>query len=249
MLVLGMANYDIWQKQRVVENGQQILLQLRPVDPRSLIQGDFMQLRYAEHIFPGTLSGMAPHIEKCTIFQDEGYEFVIINSCDETVDVVLMPSGQNASGFRIGPMERLVTGMSYTRSYVFTTCPVGYVSSVPVREGRRSLISRSQYVCLDSTASRKRKGTIVLTLDADGVGTSGRNDDGSPLGRNEARLQYKHILATGDLLLGAESFFFQEGQAEIFQDARYGVLRVDEDGASVLVGLANGERQLITPPQ
>jgi len=249
VLVLGVANYDIWQKQQVVDDGQQILLQLRPVDPRSLIQGDFMQLRYAEHIFPRTLSGMTPHIERCTIFRDEGNELVIINSCDETLDVVVMPSDQSASGFRLGPMERLATGISYTRSYVYTTCPVGYVSSVPVREGRRSRISRSQYVCLDSTASRKRKGAIVLTLDADGVGTSGRNDDGSPLGKNEARLQYKHILATGDLSLGAESFFSQEGQAGIFQDARYGVLRVDEDGASVLVGLANDERQLITPPQ
>ena len=249
VLVLGVANYDILQKQQVVENGQQILLRLRPVDPRSLMQGDFMQLRYAELDFPRSLSGMTPHIEKCTIFQDERYEFVIINSCNEPVDVVLMASGQKASEFRIGPMERLATGMSYTREYVYTTCPLGYVSSVPVREGRRSLISRSQYLCRDPTVSGKRKGTIVLTLDANGVGISGRHDDGSPLGTNEARLQYKRIVTAGELVLGAESFFFQEGQAGIFQDARYGVLRIDEDGASVLVGLANDKRQLITAPQ
>jgi uncharacterized membrane-anchored protein len=249
VLVLGVANYDIWQKQQLIENGRQILLELRPVDPRSLIQGDFMQLRYAERIFPRRLSGVTTHIEKCAIFRGEGNELVIINSCDEPVAVVFMPRGQNAREFALGPMERLATGTRSTASYVYTTCPAGYVSSVPVREGRRSLISRSQYVCIDPAAPRKRTGIIVLALDADGVGTSGRHDDGSPLGKNEMRLQYKYILGRADLALGAESFFFQEGQAEIFQDARYGVLRVDEDGASVLVGLANSERQLITPPQ
>ena len=42
----------------------------------------------------------------------------------------------------------------------------------------------------------------------------------------------------GDLRLGAESFMFQEGDADLYSNARYGELKVDESGASVLIGLA-----------
>lgn len=153
VLVLGVVNYDIWQKQRVVESGQRILLELRPVDPRSLIQGDFMLLRYAEAVFPGARAR-------------------------ET-----MP----------------------------------------------------------------RTGAIVLALDDADIATFVRYDDGSALADNEVRLQYRLMPARGDLKLGAESFFFEEGQAEVYEGARYGVLRVDDNGASVLVGLADAEGRLITP--
>ncbi|MCI5136696.1 MAG: hypothetical protein D3920_16885 [Candidatus Electrothrix sp. AW2] len=42
------------------------------------------------------------------------------------------------------------------------------------------------------------------------------------------------------VLLGqsdAPSFFFQEGDAKLYGEARYGELKVDESGGSVLVGL------------
>ena len=32
-------------------------------------------------------------------------------------------------------------------------------------------------------------------------------------------------------------YFFQEGKARIYSEAKYGELKVDESGASVLVGL------------
>ena len=52
IVVLGATNYVIWQRQQVVDNGYPVLLDLRPVDPRSLIQGDYMVLRYAQTVFP-----------------------------------------------------------------------------------------------------------------------------------------------------------------------------------------------------
>jgi uncharacterized membrane-anchored protein len=245
VLVLGVANYDIWQKQQVVDNGQQVLLKLRPVDPRSLMQGDFMRLRYPDIALPDFLAGTTPHLERCTLFQDYGNKLVVVNNCDEEVVVMFMPNGQHATEFTVGPMERLETELSWTDGFVFTTCPVGYESSVPVRAGRRELLSRSQYLCVKPTASIERAGTIVLKLDGNGVGTSVRFDDDSPLAANEARLQYKRILGSGEFTLGAESFFFQEGQAEVYERARYGVLRVDKDGASILIGLADDQRRLI----
>jgi uncharacterized membrane-anchored protein len=46
-LVLGAANYAIAGKESVIRNGETVYLELAPVDPRSLMQGDYMALRYA----------------------------------------------------------------------------------------------------------------------------------------------------------------------------------------------------------
>ena len=51
-LVLVAVNVLILQKQRVLDDGRTVLLALRPADPRSLMQGDFMELRYAEALVP-----------------------------------------------------------------------------------------------------------------------------------------------------------------------------------------------------
>lgn len=46
LIVLIVANGLIVQKEYLKANSQVILLELAPVDPRSLIQGDYMRLRY-----------------------------------------------------------------------------------------------------------------------------------------------------------------------------------------------------------
>ena len=40
-------NYGVFQKEEIKANGELVLLELAPVDPRSLMQGDYMRLRYA----------------------------------------------------------------------------------------------------------------------------------------------------------------------------------------------------------
>ncbi|WP_051237089.1 GDYXXLXY domain-containing protein [Ottowia thiooxydans] len=47
LIVLGLANMDVWRKEKVIANGQRILVPLIPVDPRSLMQGDYMHLRFS----------------------------------------------------------------------------------------------------------------------------------------------------------------------------------------------------------
>ena len=47
VLVLVVANAAVIDRERVIENGTPVLLELAPVDPRSLIQGDYMALDYA----------------------------------------------------------------------------------------------------------------------------------------------------------------------------------------------------------
>jgi len=45
--LLLILNGLVYQKETMLKEAQQVLLALAPVDPRSLIQGDFMVLRYA----------------------------------------------------------------------------------------------------------------------------------------------------------------------------------------------------------
>ncbi|HEX5277495.1 MAG TPA: GDYXXLXY domain-containing protein [Fluviicoccus sp.] len=46
VLVMGLVNHAILEKERQLRDGVRVLLPLAPVDPRSLMQGDYMSLRY-----------------------------------------------------------------------------------------------------------------------------------------------------------------------------------------------------------
>jgi uncharacterized membrane-anchored protein len=47
ILALAVVNRGIVQRERVLDEGHVVLLELTPVDPRSLMQGDYMALRFA----------------------------------------------------------------------------------------------------------------------------------------------------------------------------------------------------------
>ena len=47
VIILAAVNHAVWQKEQLVAQGKTVLLQLAPVDPRSLMQGDYMRLDYA----------------------------------------------------------------------------------------------------------------------------------------------------------------------------------------------------------
>ena len=46
VVILIVANVGIYQKQTLVDSGRVVYLELAPVDPRSLMQGDYMALRF-----------------------------------------------------------------------------------------------------------------------------------------------------------------------------------------------------------
>ena len=46
LVTLLVANTGIWQKETLIGNGRQVFIALAPVDPRSLIQGDYMALNF-----------------------------------------------------------------------------------------------------------------------------------------------------------------------------------------------------------
>jgi uncharacterized membrane-anchored protein len=46
LIVLGAVNYSIYGKEGIIRSGEVVYLELAPVDPRSLMQGDYMALRF-----------------------------------------------------------------------------------------------------------------------------------------------------------------------------------------------------------
>jgi uncharacterized membrane-anchored protein len=149
LLVLGVANLLIFQKEQLLASGQTIFLQLAPVDPRSLIQGDYMALRYA--------------------------------------------ITQNL------PVDELP--------------PDGY---------------------------------LVLKLDERNIATFAQvYQPGGLLAPDERLFRYRK--RNWDIRLGAESFFFQEGHADYYDEARFAELRLAESGETVLVGLRGPELEPLGP--
>ncbi|EJF11497.1 GDYXXLXY domain-containing protein [Pontibacter sp. BAB1700] len=147
--VLAFFNLSVVEKEEILEDGQLVLLQLAPVDPRSLMQGDYMTLSYA--------ISQTQELEK---LPNRGYAVVQVDSQNVAQLVRYQPENE------------------------------------PMNEGEILL--------------RYSKGNWSLNL-------------------------------------GAESYFFEEGQAETFEKAEYGGLRVDNKGNSVLVGLYDENRALIVP--
>lgn len=143
VLLLGYFNYSIVEKEAILTSGKLILLELAPVDPRSLMQGDYMSLRYK-----------------------------ISNNVDY------------------------------------------------------SQISK--------------RGYCVITVNEKGVAAKVRLQEfKTPLNPGEYLINYS--INQFRLNIGAESFFFQEGKANKYQQAKYGGIKIDENGNSLLIGLFDEE--------
>jgi uncharacterized membrane-anchored protein len=145
LAILLLVNTQIYFKEQIVHDSERLLLQLAPRDPRSLLQGDYMALRYA----------MADEVAQAA-------------AAAEMVD------------------GRIVVEVQ----------PTGEARFVDLYRGQ-SLIAGQRLLQF-----RKRGDNVRLASDA---------------------------------------YFFQEGQWEVYADARYGELHVDTDGDAVLTGLFDGE--------
>lgn len=142
LAILAVVNYTVYLREQLLTAGRVVLLELAPVDPRSLMQGDYMALR-----------------------------------------------------FRVA-REAFGAGGSKVES---------------------------------------TDGHLVLRLDPRGVATFVRFDDGAPLAADEVRMRYR--VRAGNPKFATNAYFFQEGTADRYTDARYGEFRVDPGGESILTGL------------
>jgi uncharacterized membrane-anchored protein len=148
LLVLGAVDFAIVGKERIQRDGQTVYLPLAPVDPRSLMQGDYMALRFA----------LATELT------------------------------QRQAAEQPRPREG----------------EVRYAAVVLDPNQVASLASAS------ATASMR------------------------------VRYRIRH----GQVWLGTNAFFFEEGSADRYRGARYGEFRVDRDsGEAVLVGLRGAARE------
>jgi len=145
VIILGFVNMEIASKERIISAGTTMLLQIAPRDPRSLMQGDYMALRYS---MAGEIAAAAKNAEI-----SDGSVIVSLGGIDGAQFVGLY-AGQSLS-----PGQHLL-----------------------------------QF--------RKRGETVRVASDA---------------------------------------FFFEEGQWETYNGARFGEIRVDADGSAVLIGLRDAE--------
>lgn len=149
LAVLGIVNYSIYSREALLTKGDSVILQLAPVDPRSLMQGDYMALRFAV--------------------------------------------------------------ASEAQSQIQT--------------------------------SKQPTGFVIIKPDDKGVGRFVRVDDLSALNAGEVRMRYR--LRKGQVKFATNAFFFQEGQAQLFEAARFGEFRVNQEGESVLVAMRDQAMQRI----
>ena len=73
VLILVVVNWSIYQKEMHIKNGKVVFLKLAPVDPRSLMQGDYMALRF----------DIANHIRKKLPKNREAIDGLVLVSLDE----------------------------------------------------------------------------------------------------------------------------------------------------------------------
>lgn len=72
-----------------------------------------------------------------------------------------------------------------------------------------------------------------------------RLDDGSPLARDEMLLAFK--LRGMRVITAAPAFYFQEGDASVYERARYGRVKVDGNGKTLLIALCDDAGQDLRP--
>jgi uncharacterized membrane protein/uncharacterized membrane-anchored protein len=158
ILVLGVANIGIYQRETLLADGSAVALVLAPVDPRSIMQGDYMALRFAV--------------------------------ADETA--ALLASDTDPVAIAINEQG----------------------------EGYMRLVERDGYHHLDG-----------LSVD------SGHASNPSP------RILLRFRLRNGQVRMPTDAWFFAEGRAGYYEQARFGEFKVDGKGRGLLKRLLNGERQ------
>ncbi|MFN5324550.1 MAG: GDYXXLXY domain-containing protein [Bacteroidota bacterium] len=73
ILVLLLFNVSVWQKMGILSNGNFVLLEMAPVDPRPPMQGDYMELNYKATMNISTDS--IPHKGYCIVRSVSGNLF------------------------------------------------------------------------------------------------------------------------------------------------------------------------------
>ena len=159
LLVLAVLNVGVYRKELFLETAEEVYFELAPLDPRSLMQGDYVRLNYK-------------------LLGDLHRDFDRIRSAGE----IEIPDA----------------------------------------------------------------GKIVVRLDERRIAFFKSLWDGTPLAEDERLLHYSGS-NRWRVHIGSESFFFEEGQGEAYEKARYGVFKLGKDGRTILRALADENLVRIQP--
>lgn len=104
---------------------------------------------------------------------------------------------------------------------------------------------RLSFAVLDSVQNKEalpKRGYCLFYTDSNGVVTGARfqKDDKST---HAGEQLLKYTTNFNGIQIGAESYFFQEGKADRYSNAAYGLIKVDKKGNSLLVGLCDSTRK------
>ena len=225
LLVLGFFFFNIIKNESVLNDGEIVLLRLRPVDPRSIMQGDYMALRFSlgdevrrgEERFPNVVAeefatdSIAVDVD-ITAINDE--DTTAVNNEDEIVEVV----EDDSVTVEENDNEDIAVAVTEENPY------------------------QDYNVCK----------YCVVRLDKDRVAHYVRlTNSADDLQKNEILLRYETGKSTWEkyVYFGSDSYFFQEGTGGKYAHARYGMFKVATKGGLIgtcnLVGLCGEDKQLI----
>jgi uncharacterized membrane-anchored protein len=111
------------------------------------------------------------------------------------------------------------------------------------------VVAREAREAMDRTADERdlrwpARGRLLLRIDERGVGQyDGLLREGEAV--PEGYLPFAYRIRGGGLEIATNAWFFEEGQAEVYEPAEYGEFRVDEDGGHILVGMRDADFQLL----
>ncbi|WP_068033575.1 GDYXXLXY domain-containing protein [Psychrobacter sp. P11G5] len=97
----------------------------------------------------------------------------------------------------------------------------------------------------DLYGTASRDGYVIVALDDNRVGEFIRLADAKPsnLTPNEMAIHYR--IRHGSLKLATNAFFFQEGHAEAYEAAEYGLFRINDKGEPLLTNMVDAKFKVI----
>lgn len=96
---------------------------------------------------------------------------------------------------------------------------------------------------LKQTEETAKDGQIIVDVDAQGIGTFNALSVGQDLASNQIKMQYR--TRKNRIQFATNAFFFQEGDAGLFNAARFGEFKVDESGELLLKAMYDKDLNLL----
>jgi len=153
LIILIIVNFSIAEKEQHLKDGQVVYLKLAPVDPRSLMQGDYMALRFE--------------------------------------------------------LARKISNAMHS----------------------------------SDSSLKTADGLLITTLDKQNIASFKAIYIDQKLAVDEVLLRFR--IRNGKIKFATNAFFFQEGKAKLYQSAKFGQFRVDDNGEMLLIAMYDEQMKLL----